>query len=233
LSEPVDVYVGVHIIDRPLDTGRFKIGIQTEQYLDRNGQPMWRIPKERFRHRHVTFYDVLLDFSADNAPAYDFLPEAARQKIVFGPHVFPEAPITPDFQPTAPVFFGALNDRRRALLADLQSRQEIEVAPHGTFGPPLDALIAKQGAVLNLHFREGTYSEYPRFLKAYQRGKPVVSEGLAPPLQPDLHYFNLGTAPTAKKTEKIFKNLASFAAQHSFQAFLQSALNRARMRKAG
>ncbi len=233
LSQPVDVYVGVHVIDRPLDTGRFKIGIQTEQYLDQTGQPMWRIPKERFRQRHATFYDVLLDFSADNAPAYDFLPPELRAKLIFGPHIFPDAPITPDFQPTAPVFFGALNDRRRTLLADLQAKSPVEVAPHGTFGRPLDALIAKQGAVLNLHFREGTYSEYPRFLKAYLRGKPVLSEPLAPPLQPDLHYFNLGTEPTANKTEKIFKNLASFAAQHSFAAFLQNAVSRARMQKAG
>jgi hypothetical protein len=233
LSEPVDVYVGVHVLDRPLDTGRFKIGIQTEQYLDRNGQPMWRIPKERFRLRHATFYDVLLDFSADNAPAYDFLPEALRQKIVFGPHIFPMAPIAPDFQPEAPVFFGALNDRRRALLAELQARSPVEVAPHGTFGRPLDALIAKQGAVLNLHFRDGTYSEYPRFLKAYLRGKPVISEPLAPPLQPDLHYFNLDTEVTINRTQAIFQNLASFAAAHSFPAFLQAAVDRTRMRKAG
>ncbi|WP_128515053.1 hypothetical protein [Tabrizicola thermarum] len=233
LSEPVDVYVGVHVIDRPIETGRVRIGIQTEQYLDRQGQPMWRIPKERFRLRHATFYDVLLDFSADNAPAYDFLPEDLRAKVLFGPHIFPGAPITPDFQPAPPVFFGALNDRRRALLADLQTRRPVEVAPHGTFGRPLDALIAKQGAVLNLHFREGTYSEYPRFLKAYLRGKPVVSEPLAPPLQSDLHYFNLEAQLTAQEIAQVFENLASFAAQHSFQAFLQAALDRARVRKAG
>ncbi|MFM7442753.1 MAG: hypothetical protein ACKO2N_02405, partial [Tabrizicola sp.] len=75
--------------------------------------------------------------------------------------------------------------------------------------------------------------EYPRFLKAYLRGKPLMSEPLAPPLQPDLHYFNLDARPTAKKTEKIFKNLASFAAQHSFQGFLQAAIDRAQGRKAG
>ena len=96
-------------------------------------------------------------------------------KVLFGPHIFPDAAITPNFQPEAPVFFGALNDRRRGLLADLQAKRPVEVAPHGTFGRPLDALIAKQGAVLNLHFREGQYSEYPRFLKAYVRGKPVQS----------------------------------------------------------
>lgn len=233
LSEPVDVYAGVHVIDRPLDTGRFRIGIQTEQYLDRQGQPMWRIPKQRFRLRHATFYDVLLDFSADNAPAYDFLPEDLRAKVLFGPHIFPDAPITPDYQNQPPVFFGALNDRRRALLADLQSKGPVEIAPHGTFGRPLDALIARQGAVLNLHFRDGRYSEYPRFLKAYLRGKPVISEPLAAPLQPDLHYFNIGTQPSAKSTDEIFQNLASFAAQHSFRTFLQGALDRARLRKAG
>lgn len=233
LSDSVDVYVGVHSIDRPLDTGRFKIGIQTEQYLDRQGQPMWRIPKERFRARFATFYDVLLDFSADNAPAYDFLPEALRAKLVFGPHIFPESPITPDFQPTPPVFFGALNDRRRGLLAKLQADRPIEVAPHGTFGRPLDALIARQGAVLNLHFRDGTYSEYPRFLKAYLRGKPVQSEPLAPPLRAGTHYFGLAATPTAATTEKLFRNLADFAARHSFPAFLENALDRARLRKAG
>ncbi|KAF0116271.1 MAG: hypothetical protein FD150_441 [Rhodobacteraceae bacterium] len=233
LPEPVDVYVGVHVIDRPLDTGRFKIGIQTEQYLDKTGQPMWRIPKERFRQRHATFYDVLLDFSADNAPAYDFLPEALRAKLVFGPHIFPEGPIAPDFQPTPPVFFGALNDRRRSLLEKLKADRPVEVAPHGTFGRPLDALIAQQGAVLNLHFRDGTYSEYPRFLKAYLRGKPVISEPLAPPLQAGTHYFDLAARPTEVATAQIFRNLATFAAQHSFPAFLADALGRTRLRKAG
>ena len=233
LSQPVDVYVGVHLVDRPFSTGNFRVGIQTEQYLDRNGQPMWRIPKERFRARHATFYDVLLEFSADNAPAYDFLPEELRRNLVFGPHIFPETPMAPDFQPTPPVFFGSMNERRRSRLAELKEKQAIEVAPHGTFGPPLDALIAQQGAVLNLHFRDGEYSEYPRFLKAYLRGKPLMSEPLAPPLQPGLHYFNLDARPTAKQTEKIFKNLASFAAKHSFRGFLQSAIDRAQARKAG
>jgi hypothetical protein len=233
LSEPVDVYVGVHIIDRPLDTGRFTIGIQTEQYLDRNGQPMWRIPKERFRLRHATFYDVLLDFSADNAASYDFVPEALRRKIVFGPHIFPTTPVTPNFQDAPPVFFGAQNERRRDLLAVLQAKRPVEIAPRGTFGEPLDALIARQGAVLNLHFRDGTYTEYPRFLKAYQRGKPVQSEPLAPPLQAGTHYFALDATPTAAATKKMFKAIAAFAAEHSFQAFLQASLDRAQLRKAG
>jgi hypothetical protein len=233
LSQPVDVYVGVHVIDRPADTGRFKIGIQTEQFLDSAGQPLWRVPKERFRNRFASFYDVLLDLSALNAPAYDFLSPELRAKLRFGPHIFPAKPVTPDFQPTPPVFFGALNDRRRGLLASLQAERPVEVAPHGTFGRPLDALIARQGAVLNLHFRDGAYAEYPRFLKAYLRGKPVLSEPLAPPLQPGLHYCDLKTQLTVNLAAKIFKNLATFAAEHSFQVFLESAVAAHSKRKAG
>ncbi len=233
LSQPIDVYVGVHVIDRPADTGRFKIGIQTEQFLDASGEPLWRVPKERFRSRFATFYDILLDLSALNAPAYDFLSPDLRSKLRFGPHIFPADPITPDFQPTPPVFFGALNDRRRGLLATLQAQRPVEVAPHGTFGKPLDALIAQQGAVLNLHFRDGTYAEYPRFLKAYLRGKPVLSEPLSAPLQADKHYFDLKAEPTAASTARIFTNLASFAARHSFQDFIEAALATRALRKAG
>jgi hypothetical protein len=233
LDKPVDVYVGVHAINRPADTGRFTIGIQTEQFLDRNGQPMWRLPRERFRNRFATFYDLLLDLSPDNAPAYDFLPPELRAKITFGPHIFPDAPIAPQHQDAPPLFFGSLNDRRRSLLTQLQAESPVEVAPHGTFGRPLDALIAAHGAVLNLHFREGEYSEYPRLLKAYLRGKPVLSEPLSPPLLPGVHYLPPDAQPTRTVTETLFANLARFAAAHSFQALLDATVARTQTRKAG
>ncbi|MGL4239083.1 hypothetical protein [Tabrizicola sp.] len=232
LSAPIDVYVGVHAVDRPADTGRFRVGIQTEQFLDRNGQPMWRIPRERFRNRYAAFYDLLLDLSPDNAPAYDFLPAELRAKLRFGPHIFPKEPVGPTFLDTAPLFFGSLNDRRRGVLAELQTRRQVEVAPHGTFGGPLDTLISQHGAVLNLHFREGEYAEYPRFLKAYLRGKPVISEMLSPPLLSGIHYFDLNSKPDEAATAGVFSNLTTFAAQHSFQALLEAAVLEAKMRKA-
>jgi hypothetical protein len=232
-ARSVDIYVGVHAIDRPADTGRFTIGIQTEQFFDRSGKAMWRVPRERFRNRYALFYDLLLDLSPDNAPSYDFLPPELRAKIVFGPHVFPDGPIAPNHEDGPPLFFGSLNDRRRSLLAQLQDAAPVEVAPHGTFGRPLDALIARHGAVLNLHFREGEYTEYPRLLKAYLRGKPLLSEPLSPPLQPGTHYQPLGSPPTAAETEALFRNLAQFAAAHSFQGFLDAALAPNPARRAG
>lgn len=233
LSQPVDVYVGVHAVDRPAETGRFRIGIQTEQFLDSAGRPLWRFPRERFRRRFASFYDLLLDLSPLNAPAYDFLAPDLRAKLRFGPHIFPATPVTPDFQPTPPVFFGSLNDRRRGLLAELKGKRPIEVAPHGTFGRGLDALIARQGAVLNLHFSDGVYAEYPRILKAYLRGKPVLSEPLSPPLLPGQHYFDLAAEPTGASTQALFRNLAELAARHSFQTFLETSLAESGQRRAG
>lgn len=233
LSQPVDVYVGVHAVDRPFKTGRFRIGIQTEQFLDSAGKPLWRMPRERFRARFASFYDILLDLSPLNAPAYDFLAPELRAKLRFGPHVFPATPVAPDYQPAPPVFFGSLNDRRRSLLAQVQADRPIEVAPHGTFGRALDALIARQGAVLNLHFSDGIYAEYPRILKAYQRGKPLLSEPLSPPLQQGQHYFDLAAEPTRATTEALFRNLADLAANHSFQAFLETSLAERGLRRTG
>lgn len=233
VSQPVDVYVGVHDIAEPLKTGRFRIGIQTEQFFDTNHKKMWYVPRERFIRRFATFYDLLLDLSHDNAPVYDTLPEALRAKVRFGPNIFPEAPVAPDFKATPPLFFGSINERRSSALRRLQMYRPVGVAPRWTFGPDLDAQIAAHGSVLNLHFVDGHYTEYPRLLKAYLRGKPLLSEPLADPLQAGKHYFDLKAVPTQSSTAAVFKNLASFAATHSFQRFLETALAKAGLQKAG
>lgn len=233
LSQPMDVYVGVQAIDRPAATGRFTLGIQTEHYFDSTGQRMWRVPKERFRARYATYYDLLLDLSPDNIPAYDFLHAELRGKLRFGPHVFPDAPIAPDYRAGAPLFFGALNDRRRIQLDRLLTRRKVEVVPHRTFGRSLDAVIDQHGPILNLHFRDGVYSEYPRFLKAYLRGKPVLSEPLSAPLVAGEHYFDLDAQPSKAQVDKVFGNLAGLSARYSFQTFLEAALADTVLQKVG
>jgi hypothetical protein len=233
LSTGVDIYVGVHAFDKPLVTDRLLLGIQTEQFLDRAGQVMWRMPRERTRRRYATNYNVLLDLSPDNAPAYDFLSSELKAKLRFGPHVFPKTPPESDVQSQSVLFFGSTNERRKTVLADLQSHRQVEVAPFGTYGEQLDALIAQHGAVLNIHYQAGEYSEYPRFLKAYLRGKPMMSEPLSPPLLSGKHYFGLGERPTKTAAKKLFQNLADLGKEHSFHGFLETTIAAARLQKAG
>jgi hypothetical protein len=232
-SRPVDVYVGVHNISEPVKTGRFRIGIQTEQFFDAHGKRMWRVPRERFIRRYALFYDRLLDLSASNMRLYDELPPELRSKVSFGPHIFPDTPVVPDFKPTPPLFFGSINTRRNGVLRKLLMHRPIGIAPRWTFGADLDRLIAAHGSVLNLHFVEGFYSEYPRLLKAYLRGKPLLSEPLPAPLQAGKHYLDLKADPTKAATAALFKSLGTFATAHSFQRFLDTALAEADLQPAG
>jgi hypothetical protein len=230
VGHPLSVYVGVHAIRGPLDEGRFTIGIQTEQYLDGNRKAMWRKPRRRVRRALVSAYDAFLDLNPTNAPAYAFLPEALRDRMTFGPHIFPETPVALAWSDKPPVFFGSLNDRRRTALLPLQEAGKVTLAPHGTFGRTLTGILQDQGGVLNVHFAEGEYAEYLRFLKAYLHGKPVFSEPMAAPLVAGKHYFALGKAPTRKGAETLFGNIARLAAEHSFQGYLEAVAAKARQK---
>jgi hypothetical protein len=228
VGHEMDVYVGVHAVQGPLDSGRFKVGIQTEQYLDRNGQAMWRKPRRRVRRALVSAYDVFLDLNPTNAPAYAFLPQDLRDRMVFGPHIFPTEPVALEYNTAPPLFFGSLNERRRAELDNLQKTGRVALAPHGTFGKGLTALLKDQGGVLNIHYMIGEYSEFPRFLKAYLHGKPVFSEAMSDPLVLGTHYFDLTAKPTKRAAEKVLANVATLAQAHGFQSFLDAAAARAK-----
>lgn len=222
VGHAMDVYVGVHAVRGPIDESRFRVGIQTEQYLDRSGKDMWRKPRRRVRRALVSAYDAFLDLNPTNAPAYAFLPQDLRDRMTFGPHIFPAEPVALDYSDKPPVFFGSLNDRRKAELLPLQEAGKVILAPHGTFGRALSAVLKDQGGVLNIHFADGEYAEYPRFLKAYLHGKPVFSEPMAPPLVAGQHYFALGKVPTRKATETLFGNIAALATAYRFQSYLEA-----------
>jgi hypothetical protein len=224
LSEPVDVFVGVDRIPRPPDTGRLRIGIQTEQMLDQTGKRMWNVPKRGIRHALVTRYDSILDLSPDNRPAYRFLPVELRQKIRFGPRVFPDQELVADFVDAPPLFVGWKNERRRAILARLRSERPIVTLQTKLFGAELARKLAGQGAMLNVHFGEGVYTEVPRFLKACLAGKPVLSEPLGKPLIEGTHYLPLDAVLTEEAVEQLFAALRDLAAVYRFRSFLEGAI---------
>ncbi len=219
------IYVGAHSFTKRVLPPGIKIGLQTEHFYDENGLTLWGLPSRAAILRRALQYDVLVDLSPLNAPAYAFLPEVLRRRLRFGPHLFPDT--LPPYQPTDGdlLFFGATNDRRAAILARMSGEHPVRSLPYGTHGAALMAEIARARGVLNLHFSEGVYTEYPRLLTAALSGKVVWSDPLAAPLQAARHYVALDQQPDQAALAAIYQRFCDeFAAQHRFSHALREAL---------
>jgi hypothetical protein len=219
------IYVGVHFFTRRVLPFGFKMGLQTEQFYDEDGKKLWGLCSNATILRWALQYDVLLDFSPLNAPAYDFLPSYLRKKIKFGPHIFPDT--LPTFAGTMGklIFFGALNDRRRAKITAITQQERLRVVQNETYGTALQNQIADSGGILNLHFSAGVYSEYPRLLTAALAGKAVWSDPLAQPLICGQHYFALTDRPSLAEQSAVYDRFCSaFAAKHRLSDFLRAVL---------
>jgi len=198
----------------------FKICVQTEHFLDERGQALWRKPRWFRMLANLLICDLMLDLSIYNKKAYRWLPGALKNKIVFGPKIFPSAPVKHVEGNGTSVFFGTVNARRKKLIGASEAYVTLD---EGIFGAALDEKIANASAVLNVHFSAGVYTEYPRLLSAYLAGKPLVSETLSPELEVGRHYIALGGQMNTESFAKIFANFSTeFAAHNRFTDFLVS-----------
>ena len=73
------------------------------------------------------------------------------------------------------LFYGMVNERRRQVLQNLESRCRLAVLT-GVFGAERDALIARAKIVLNLHYYETCILEQTRVSYLLNNGACVVSE---------------------------------------------------------
>lgn len=221
------IYVGAHSFTKRMLPPGFKIGLQTEHFFDENGATLWGLPSKAAILRRALQYDVLLDISPLNAPAYAFLPAFLQRRLRFGPYLFPD--VLPSYAPAkgALLFFGAVNDRRAAHLAQVAERHPLRSLTYGTHGAALLAEIAQARGVLNLHFSGGIYSEYPRLLTAALAGKVVWSAPLAAPLQGGRHYVDLDQTPDETELAAIYHRFCSeFASKYRFSTALREAFSR-------
>jgi hypothetical protein len=60
------------------------------------------------------------------------------------------------------------------------------------FGQSLNQTLGLSLAIMNIHFQQGVYAEWPRILLAYVNGKILLSEDLGHPLVTGKHYCALG-----------------------------------------
>jgi hypothetical protein len=99
--------------------------------------------------------------------AVKLLPLAFHQKL---------ATITPREQDIDVLFYGLMNDRRRAIIEELRSRSRT-LALEYVYGQDRDDSIARSKLVLNLHYYSGTQlAEQVRVSYLLNNGKCVVSE---------------------------------------------------------
>ena len=74
------------------------------------------------------------------------------------------------------LFYGSVNERRRKILADLQSAGLNVHAVFGVYGPQRDVLIARSKVVLNMHFYKSHIFEIVRVFYLMTNSKAVVGE---------------------------------------------------------
>jgi hypothetical protein len=224
ISKPVIIHVGAHRSRRLIDqTKAIQIGIQTEQMCDTSGRPLWKLFSRQRLSRMIKEFDVILDLSFDNAPAYDSLPDTGVSKLRFGPNIFPLRP--PATRPPGKglLFVGAMNERRRDSLRLLGTRA-VQVPP-GTFGRDLDRAIEQAEGLLNLHYFEGVYTEYPRILKAVLSGRALWSEPLASPMREGTHYFAPTSQPSLQEVIAAQSSMSQLLCGHySLWSFIQQEL---------
>ena len=223
---PTTVYVGIH--GNPgLSWFRrgLKIGIQTEQLYDAEGVALFGLKKGSWDFNIRWGYkmaDQIIDLSENNRKFYEEdIPRNIRKKaeVVFGPHIFPSKKIPFRHGGTNLIFFGSVpENNRRAGIIRRMKEMPVRMVPDGTYGEELYALIDQSQGVLNVHYEDAVYTEAPRLLTAYLRGKVVFSEPLDNIFLPGVDYIALGEGGDASE---IFENFSEkVTTLYSFSALL-------------
>ncbi len=141
----------------------------------------------------------VVDYDASNLPAYD---AAERQvpivSFAHAPYLALPAGLPLERRPIDILFFGAVNERRRQLIAQIEAAGRTVAVPRGlVFGPERDELIAQSKVVFNCHFYETARFEQARVFHCLSMGTPVVSEratATSPPVQFEDSVFWVPTA---------------------------------------
>jgi len=207
LNLKINIYVGIHKFRKKyLKKSGYHLGVQTEQLYDEFGNQMWRKQRKYRLLRDLMIYDRILDFSDHNKLSYQWLLKRFQSKIDFGPYIFPKKTI--DISPFSKekyIFYGSLNAHRNEIIEKI-GHNLIKIVKTDTYGKELSEKIFDHKAVLNIHYKEGIYTEWPRVLSAYLHGKVVVSEKLSSILEPGTDYILINDILKKNNYEKIFNN---------------------------
>ena len=163
----------------------------------------WMTPELLALFRSRTVWD----YSAANATALARL--GVRKPAVVPIGYVPELTrIAPAPEDIDVLFYGSVNDRRRAVLQALQARGVRVHAVFGVYGPERDALIARSKLVLNIHYYEAKVFEVVRVSYLLANRRCVVSERGASPAEEAPFEEGVAFAPHEGLVERCVDLLA-------------------------
>jgi hypothetical protein len=216
----INVFVGIHHwVDDFLPSDVLNIGIQTEQFFDANGQKLWGTIRQSHLRLLCLKFDVILDFTDFNSLAYKNINKHCR--LVFGPYIFPKNKVYPSNKKSTDIcFVGGINERRDRIISALSSEYSIKVI-RNVFGDHLNKIVCECAGILNIHFQDGVYTEWPRILLAYLNGVILISEDMGHPLIEGRHYVSIYSDLSGFCASEIHENIWNdLAVRYSFSDFL-------------
>lgn len=121
---------------------------------------------------------AVIDYDPGNVAAYCADP-ADVPLVSFGhaPYLDDGLDCPLEARPIDLLFFGSLNDRRRAFIAEVEDAGvQVATFDHPLYGPERDEFIRQAKAVLNCSFYETSRFEQARVSHCLSLGTPVISE---------------------------------------------------------
>jgi hypothetical protein len=243
ISSRVNIFIGVHQFDKDdfSDYPGINIGLQTEQFFDESGKKLWGAQAFHQVINGLFSLDYLIDFSHSNQRAYVSVPiSLIKAKMIYGPYIFPDKEIDHRGPEDGHlVFIGALSERREMLLKKLTNLGIKVKSIQGVGGSEALSLISESEGLVNIHFEDGVYSEWPRVLMAYLSGRILFSETLSADLVAGRHYIKIDSVDDFLKKdssematiyENIFKSLREdIVKNYIFEDIIHSIVNKAQL----
>ncbi|MBT9493251.1 MAG: hypothetical protein IV107_13120 [Paucibacter sp.] len=121
---------------------------------------------------------AVVDYHPDNRPAYAARPDAVPVvPLLYAPYLKPATAMPLEQRPIDLLFFGSVNERRRAWLDRIEALGlTVAVFDGPLYGPERDQFITSAKAVMNMHFYASSRFEQARVAHCLSLGTPVISE---------------------------------------------------------
>ena len=119
-----------------------------------------------------------VDYDPENPVAYTTHPEDVTiVPLLHAPYLKPASTLPLEERPIDLLFFGSMNERRRAWLDRIgRLGRKVTVIDTALYGAERDALIMQSKAVVNTHFYESSRFEQSRVAHCLSLGTPVIAE---------------------------------------------------------